>query len=88
MLARITQSSGKDYYTVMIYYYLCHSLMEHEMCHKCKNYFNNPNKMKQQHERGVRFACEKPKKVGVQLTSTNVNRNYLAAKRKHATDNS
>jgi hypothetical protein len=51
--------------------------------HKCKNYFNDPNKKKQQHERGVRFAREKPKKVGVHLTSTNINQNRLPVKRKH-----
>jgi hypothetical protein len=43
--------------------------MEHKMCHKCNNYFNDPNKKKQQHERGVWFAFEKPKKVGAHLTS-------------------
>jgi len=43
MLVRITKSSGMDYYNCYDYY-LCHSLMEHEMCQKCKNYFNDPGK--------------------------------------------
>jgi len=79
--ARITRSSGKDFYTCYDYY-VCNSLKENAMCHKCRNYFNDPNKKKQQHERGVRFACEKPQKVGVQLTSNS--RPRSPRKRKHA----
>ncbi len=79
--ARITKSSGKDFYTCYDYY-VCNSLKENAMCHKCRNYFNDPNKKKHQHERGVRFACEKPQKVGVQLTSNS--RPRSPRKRKHA----
>jgi hypothetical protein len=79
--ARITKSSGKDFYTCYDYY-VCNSLKENAMCHKFRNYFSDPNKKKQQHERGVRFACEKPQKVGVQLTSNSHPRS--PRKRKHA----
>jgi hypothetical protein len=79
---RVTRSSGKKYYTCYDNY-LCGSIMEHEMCHKCKNYFNDPNKKKQQHERGLRFACENPKDTGVELTSSTINRNQSSGKRKH-----
>jgi hypothetical protein len=55
--------------------------MEHDMCHNCKNYFYDPNKKKQQHERGLRFACKNPKDIDIQLNS--INRNQLARKQKH-----
>jgi hypothetical protein len=81
---RITRSSGKHSYTCYDYF-LCGSLKENELCHKCSNYFNDPNKKLKQHERGLRYACEKPQKVGIQITSINGNhRNRLPAKRKHA----
>ncbi len=65
---RVTRSSKKKEYTCYDEY-LCDSKGRKGMCHRCVTYLDDPEKKKKQHERGLRYACQKPKALGVVLPS-------------------